>query len=479
MRVKLDDKADKTTGLYFRGVALDTFDNHGWTKSKSGKESFMRIESDPIRLDYSANRENVSIQTIYLEPLDTPILFGLPKIVGIQGNFPILYRDAYGAVSYQRAYERISYKVLSDRGLPTAAQLRDDNRPYTTDVQSYRSLPLKYDLRIAEIATRIGSDSRNRYDKARSIESYLQNNFGYTREPKAKGVEPLSDFLFNVREGHCEYFATAMAVMLRTQGIATRIVNGFHGGEYNDTAAVTVVRQRNAHAWVEVYFPTENVWVPFDPTPFAGQPGTTSSTGIAGTFNKYIEALETFWIQYFVSFDNQEQRSLVRSVRSSLLEYRGRISTYSDNVLSLVGQWWKEVRGDNGLATSLTAIAYGVGYVALTVLGIWSIVWVYRRMARLRIWGFLWNRLLRKRRASIVGFYERMLRILAAKGVIRQAHETPLEFAFSLRMPEAVKITEKYNLVRFGEKALSRDEEQEIEKWLKGLTAAENADKDG
>ena len=69
--------------------------------------------------------------------------------------------------------------------------------------------------------------SQNRYDTARIVESYLQNKFGYTLEQKAGGSDPLADFLFNVREGHCEYFATAMAVMLRTQGIATRIVNGF------------------------------------------------------------------------------------------------------------------------------------------------------------------------------------------------------------------------------------------------------------
>ena len=119
------------------------------------------------------------------------------------------------------------------------------------------------------------------------------------------------------------------------------------------------------------------------------------------------------------------------------------------------------------------AIAYGVAYIAIATLSMLFIVWVYRRIGRLKIWSLLWNRLLRNRHGSIIGFYDRMQRILAAKGVIRQSHETPLEFAFSLRMPEAVKITEKYNRVRFGEKDLSRDEENEIETWLQKLTATQ------
>ena len=307
MRVKLEGNSDAENGLYFRGVALDTFDNQSWSKSKKAvPQPVVKGDNDLLQVGLPAGRKNLSVQTIYLEPLDTPVLFALPRAVAVQGNFPILYKDAYGSISYQRNYDRISYKVVSDRGLPPVDQLRADDQPYTTEVQNYRALMPVYDLRIARLAEKISANAKNRYDKAKAVEAYLQNNFGYTLDLKAGGEEPLSDFLFNIREGHCEYFATAMAVMLRTQGIATRIVNGFHGGDFNDTADVTVVRQRNAHAWVEVYFPKEDVWVPFDPTPAAGQNAAASSMGISGTVKKYLEALETFWIQYFVAFDNQE-----------------------------------------------------------------------------------------------------------------------------------------------------------------------------
>ena len=473
MRVKLEGNTPKEDGLYFRGVALDTFDNQIWSRSKSGtkKEVFEKGDRDMVQVDFPAGRENLSIQTIYLENLDTPILFALPRAVAIQGNFPLIEKDAYGTLSYRRSFERISYKALSDRSLPSAASLRMDSQLYTTEVQNYRTLPASYDLRIARLAEEITANAKNRYDKAKAIETYLQMKFGYTLEQKAGGDEPLADFLFNVREGHCEYFATAMAIMLRTQGIATRIVNGFHGGEYNDTADVTVVRQRNAHAWVEVYFPRENVWVPFDPTPVAGQPGSGATPGIAGTVNKYLEALETFWIQYFVAFDNQEQRSLARSVRNGFVDYQLRLSAYLGEAQDLLAEWWADIRGDKGMQTSLAAIGYAIVYISAAVLGVLLVLWAIRKIVRFPVWHRLWDRLFKKRHASIVEFYGRMQMILAGKGLIREPHQTPLEFAIELGMPEAVSITEKYNLVRFGGKNLSSDEAGEIEIWLNNIEA--------
>src|SRR5207237_8669027 len=138
---------------------------------------------------------------------------------------------------------------------------------------------------------------------------------------KAGGPDPLADFVFNVKQGHCEYFAAALAVMLRTQGIASRVVNGFLPGEYNETAGAYTVRQSDAHSWVEVYFPQTNSWVTFDPTPSAGRT-SHERTGLAGIFSKYSEAIELMWFQYVVAYDKQEQRSLVSSIRQRLVDLR-------------------------------------------------------------------------------------------------------------------------------------------------------------
>ncbi|MDQ3219637.1 MAG: DUF3488 and transglutaminase-like domain-containing protein, partial [Acidobacteriota bacterium] len=387
MRVRIENREQNAGILRWRGIALDTFDNQSWSRTKASvKEEKRRGERDFIQVDYASGKENLTIQTVYLEPLDTPVLFSLHRALGVQGNFPVLFRDVHGAITFPRVGERISYKVLSDRTLPDISALRTDDSAYRSESNNYRQLPSKLDERIEILAEQITRNIANRYDAARAVESYLQNSFGYTLEQKSGGDQPLADFLFNVKEGHCEYFATAMALMLRTQGIATRVVNGFQQGEYNETADVYVVRQKNAHSWVEVYFPGENAWVPFDPTPFAAQNLTGNSKGISAQFGKYLEALETFWIQYFVAYDNQEQRSLFTSVKRSIADYQTKTSGWANQVIDRVTEWWKDVRGEKGLQTSLFAVSYAIGLLAVGVIGLLAIVLLYRKFRKLNVW---------------------------------------------------------------------------------------------
>ena len=476
MRVKFDEGATITSNLYFRGVALDTFDNRSWSRSKGvSAVPIPKGNNDEIRLNPPSSRESLFNQTIYLEPLDTPVLFALPKAVGIQGNFDLVYLDSYGSISHTRAFERISYKVSSDRVVPPSDVLRADRAPYATDDKNYRSLPPDMDQRIADLAGKITEGSKNRYDKALAIESYLQTNFGYTLDLKMSGRQPLSDFLFNVREGHCEYFASAMAIMLRTQGIASRIVNGFHGGDFNEPAGMTVVRQRHAHAWVEVYFPGQDVWVTFDPTPFSGQPGGGAATGIAGTFGRYAEALEAIWIQYFVAFDDQEQSSMGKSVKSGFLDYQSRISAYLGVTKDLASELLAQIRGDNGLRASLTAIVYAAVVIFACALGCVLLISATRKMLRLKFWQRITARLFSKSETSVVAFYERLNDVLSSKGFSRDPFQTPLEFAYAVDLPEAVTITQKYQRVRYGRYDLSREETEEINQMLNRL---ENGDKE-
>ena len=472
MRARIEgNRSENASPLKWRGVALDTFDNKIWSKSKGdSKIRFDKGERDFFLIDYPSRTGNITVQTVYLEPIDTPVLFSLQRSIAVQGNIKVLEKDAENSLSFQRdGSERISYKVHSDRTLPDVNLLKSDDQSYSSAFKNYLQLPQTLDPRIAELAKQISAKASNRYSKAKSIESYLQNDFGYSLEMKAGGEQPLADFLFNVREGHCEYFATAMAIMLRTQGIATRVVNGFQQGEYNETADVFIIRQSDAHSWVEVYFPAETAWIPFDPTPFAGQFTPTSTAGIVGKFNQYLEAIETFWIQYFVSYDNQEQKSLVRSIKSGFSEYQIKMSMWLTEMQYRLSDWWSEVRGDKGLQTSAIAVAYALGYLVAGILSIFGLIWIYRKIKKLKIWQNIFDWFKIKNKQTIVEFYGRMLKVLEKNGYTRAQHQTPLEFAFALDMPEAVKITEKYNRVRFGEKELSNDEASEIENWLNGL----------
>jgi hypothetical protein len=131
-----------------------------------------------------------------------------------------------------------------------------------------------------------------------------------------------------------------------------------------------------------------------------------------------------------------------------------------------LSDWWREVRGDKGLQASAKAVAFGIGYLLAAILGVIFIVWLYRKIRRLAVWQRIHSWLKFRNETTIVEFYERMQKVLAGKGFTRAAHQTPLEFAFALNMPEAVRITEKYNRVRFGEKNLSKNETIEIENWL-------------
>src|SRR5262249_28622476 len=154
----------------------------------------------------------------------------------------------------------------------------------------YLDLP-RLDPRIPALARSVSEPSESNYDRARKIEDYLSSKYGYTLDLPGPRPDPLAYFLFERKKGHCEYFASAMAVMLRSIGIPARMVNGFRGGEYNDLTGSYIVRESNAHSWVEAYFP-EFGWVTFDPTPAA--PAGPAPTGWA-RLALYMDAASAVW----------------------------------------------------------------------------------------------------------------------------------------------------------------------------------------
>ena len=123
--------------------------------------------------------------------------------------------------------------------------------------------------------------------------------------------DPLANFLFERRQGHCEYFASSMAVMLRSLGIPSRVVNGFRTGEFNDLTSQYVVRASNAHSWVEAYFPGHG-WIAFDPTPGASMPVRTGWSRIG----LYIDAMASFWRDWVVNYDAGHQQAMAVGARS-------------------------------------------------------------------------------------------------------------------------------------------------------------------
>jgi transglutaminase-like putative cysteine protease len=468
MRVRVENvQQERLRSLRWRGVALDQFDGLRWQKSRTGNLDLQSSnEKGFFQLGTTEGLHRLTTQTFFVEPIDTPVLFAAPRVVALQAQLPYVRLDKEGALStHPHSQDRLSYKVYSDMEEPEPELLRADSEPYARNFR-YLLLPAKTDARISQLARDVivRAGARNRYDAARAIESHLQHDYGYTLDLKAGGDDPLADFLFRVREGHCEYFSTAMAVMLRTQGIASRVVNGFQRGEYNETADVYTVTQRDAHSWVEVYFPETNAWVTFDPTPAAGRP-VRESTGLMASVRKYAEALELFWMQYVIGYDKQEQRSLATSVRGQLSGLRRTLTEKFESLKAAVSGWWSGTSGENGKQSRLLSVIALLFLIPL----IGGLFWLARRIWRLGFWRGLklWRR--EPEGHSIIEFYERLTKVLAARGLRRAPDETPLEFAAATGLNEALQITRAYNSVRYGEHHLSTPEAAEIEEWLKRM----------
>ncbi len=465
MRVRVEGPSPAQT-LRWRGIALDSFDGRSWKRSM--EESKPYSGRNFYQVDTTDSPHDLTTQTFFLEAVDPPVLFAAPRVVAVQGALPYVRVDRNGSLSTrQHPLDRITYKAISDTNQPDVNVLRADSKPYPSSFERYLQLPERVDPRIAKLARDwiTSAGARNRYDAALVIEQHLQKDFGYTLDMKAGGTDPLADFLFRVREGHCEYFSTAMAVMLRTQGVAARVVNGFQRGEYNDAADVYTVTQRDAHSWVEVYFPETGAWVTFDPTPPEGRPARETS-GIVSRLGKYAEAMELYWNQYVVGYDRQEQRSLATSLRNQMYSLREVLSEMMDGAKASMTEWLRAAQSAIGLGGTERA---GRAAGPLTIAALLMVAVLFLLVYRIKRFGLgrglrVWRS--EEERASVVKFYERMTRLLTERGLRRGKDETPLEFAVSTGIADVMRITRAYNRVRYGSQNLSAAEMAEIEQCL-------------
>ncbi|HEX5603980.1 MAG TPA: DUF3488 and transglutaminase-like domain-containing protein, partial [Pyrinomonadaceae bacterium] len=453
MRVRVDE-AQPLRELRWRGVALDEFTGLGWRKSPQARQLDVIVEKGGFfKVDTTEALHRLTTQTFFLEPLESTVLFAAPRVVALQGDLPFVRVDEEGSVQSRRHdFERLMYKALSDTTEPRMDQLRNDLRPLPVSHYRYLQVPDRLDPRIGPLATSImlHANANNRYDAAKAIEQYLQREYAYSLDMKASGPDPVADFLFNVKAGHCEYFASAMVMLLRTHGIAARLVNGFVSGEYNDAADAYTVRQFDAHSWVEVYFPETGAWVTFDPTPPAGRTEPVR-TGFTAQLQKYGEALELLWVQYVVGYDKQEQRTLATSLHNRIFDY-GRMAS---NMLNTISRYMNRnvlvvVAGVTAFALTLLLVFYGKR--------IWA--WTRRGLDQATADG---------RNYSNIQFYERLVSLMEQRGVLRDKHLTPLEFANTLRSNDVMIITRAYNRVRFGGQKLSAIERKEVERALFAL----------
>jgi hypothetical protein len=506
MRVELNPAPKRY--MRWRGIALEKYNGTMWSVSDSDPANRLRPQSQDRNTigDSSANdsrfdrrymltdtasqqqastaqaRQVIIEQKIILEPLDTPTLFAARKPIKLVGPLPSIIKDEYtDALSANRLRGRTAYTAWSDISVPSDQELKADLPSLSSETIKllYLQLP-KIDPRIRELAHEITRNAPTPYEKAKEIENFLKTRFGYTLNLKISSSDPLAEFLFDVREGHCEYFATAMVVMLRSLRIPARIVNGFQMGEYNDINHMFIVRESDAHSWVEVYFPRTNSWIEFDPTPAAGI-NDYSQGGLFARLRKYMDAMEVFWLDYIVTLDSEEQASIMTSIQQKLLAVKDRLIAYymdakqwTRKTLSFftardwsAGDWLKM-----SITLALLLAMTAAFYVALHIKR-WSIAptgygpW-WHRLFILPTWRS--RRLVRRdTRESAVMFYEQMLAIANRAGLVKQPSQTPREFASGSGFNEIQEITLLYHRVRFGGAPLNETEARRVTSLLTEL----------
>src|SRR5438270_459770 len=239
------------------------------------------------------------------------VFFLLSTPRSLQGNYRAVSQDRAGDV-FDLDLEHPVTRYEADSEMRRASRSKSSANASIEIVpddirMNYLQLPA-LDPRIKPLAEQLTAKASTPYEKAAAIENYLRLHYGYTLQlPKTQPRDPIANFLFERRQGHCEYFASSMTVMLRAVGIPSRVVNGFSGGEFNDITSQYVIRGSDAHSWVEAYMPG-GAWIEFDPTP----PGEAQAHTQWGRFMLYMDAMSEFWRAWVVNYDMGHQLRLTQ-----------------------------------------------------------------------------------------------------------------------------------------------------------------------
>jgi hypothetical protein len=289
----------------------------------------------------------------------------------------------------------------------------------------------------------------NPYLMARAIEIRLRETFEYSLVQSSQG-NFIQDFLLRTRSGHCEYFATSMAILLRLLGVPTRVVNGYYSAEWDQGNQAFIVRQKDAHAWVEVYMGDAVGWMSFDPTPSSGVSRTVSENRFVRGIRELMDSIRLRWYRNVIDFSIQDQTA----VRRAIFAQNGLMA----RMVQVVGQANTQ-RWDRGWTEFLPGSAVGI---ALVLVGASIMAFILRD----RIVGFILRLRIRTQgRVTTVQFYAEILHHLARRGLKRRPDQTPREFASEVvgkyeGLEDFPDVTETYYAVRFGDHVPTQKEHQ-------------------
>ncbi len=446
MRVKTAaTPSELPSDLKWRGIAFDHFDGRAWKRSSTERNE-IPIQGWYYKLENSAQGTNWIDQVFFIEALSTDVVFAAHRALAVSRDVGSLRRDSAGTLYTSQHWKRkLRYFAISDPIRPDPGNISDLSPVPPEVLRTYLQLPA-VDPRIAELTRNVTAAVAGRYAKARAIERHLRSSYAYSLvlsgTPGSK--DPLAMFLFDTRKGHCEYFASAMAVMLRQMGIPARLVNGFHIGEYNRIGANWTVRQYNAHSWVEAYFPPYG-WIEFDPTP---TDPPYPRTALARMVSNLADAIDLWWWEGVVNYDSSKQYRMLSSLQAGMNHMHGSVR---ECLVRAQEQGRAAIASFHLPSLARTIVGRWTLWLPWLVVGMLLSVRPVRRHIRGRIW-----RSLRRGnpKAVAVNFYAEALDLLGAQGIKRSRGQTPMEFAWSLSSHPAgisvLALTRMYNAVRFG-----------------------------
>jgi transglutaminase-like putative cysteine protease len=533
MRVELlhEDDANRPYVLrseaLFRGTVLNHYSRGQWQYVGP------RRRAPPKELDRLPPTVEAVIQRITMEPLDERVLFGIhPFYRTPERRFGDEVR--YDALRLQyvrpdhRRNSQFQFEVLTtgvQKGrqqsitpdVPLSRESESSERqrvlqlPYLSDPPQPASpsaqtaaQPRDGALPIDELPTLVAAAQAQldqaglqrgtqyfAFNAARTLELYFHMppfRYSLLPQPRDPAIDPVEDFIKNNPRGHCEYFASALALMLRTQGIPSRVVVGFKGGDYNQVGSFYQVRQLHAHAWVEAYLDPREIppearpagalpetsagWLTLDPTPATDDSSLFDRSGLLNIIADLGDYFRHLWSNYVVGLNAERQREAIYSPLAQFASNAEELAGGQRSVLTLLWQWLVS----NALTLRgilfLIAVAFLITFVGRRL--IWLAAAIYRRGKR---------RAQRSIERRPVEFYERFERILARHGLRRRRQQTPLELALAAgaemvavatMRPDATiprRIVEAYYRVRFGGHALDAHAAQVVEEQLARLSS--------
>ena len=433
--------------ILWRGVTLDHYDGSAWSSTLPIVWGNYNRMGRGINLFSVEAPQDLVAQTVFMESFNSPVVFtyGLP--LNINGNFKHLTMDqGFAFKTEDQRFGPRRFNFISDIGHSET----NFNRPI--HIENKNIFPQRFlqtprtSQRMTDLAAQFSEDGDSPEVIAHKILRYLATDFGYTLNMERQGgMSAIDEFLFVRKEGHCEYFASAMVLLLRQNDVPARVVNGFMGVEWNDLADYMIVRQSHAHSWVEAYLPGRG-WRVFDPTP--PDPMALSSSS---QLERSLDLLRLYWQRYVMKYSLEDQVELVNFFNQETRQFTRQLKSISSLTLENISDAIQQHPVWGGVIAGL----------ALTVFALMS-YWIRGGRAASRI-------------TFAVHMYQTMLRRLEKKGVRKPRASTPIEFLDHLGSLSAeeqqtvLEITRLYEKNRFGNLSYSTAEKQHLRHLVRQL----------